>query len=204
MQIVAQHSHLNGFEFIQYHKRQLWSEVVHAIEGIDAEACKTKESQEKRKQGKGLLYSPTAINEAAKALLQPLGWHSHQTPNWVCENPSLLAKLASLSPPEQKSFIEANGHEAIYTYNQTDFIKDRVAIEFQLGKYSFVAHDLFVKHMSFFTNGDIDVGIEIVPMKSMERQMSSGVPYYERDLFNLLRQGRSTPAVPMVLIGIAP
>lgn len=46
--------------------------------------------------------------------------------------------------------------------------------------------------------------IEILPMKEMERQMSSGVPYYERDLANVLRQGRGVPAVPLVLVGIAP
>ena len=32
------------------------------------------------------------------------------------------------------------------SYNQTDFVKDRVAVEVQFGKYAFVAHDLFVKH----------------------------------------------------------
>ena len=36
------------------------------------------------------------------------------------------------------------------------------------------------------------------------QQMSSGVPYYERDLVNVLRQGRGVPAVPLVLVGIAP
>jgi len=51
---------------------------------------------------------------------------------------------------------------------------------------------------------DIDVGIEIVPMKSLEREMSSGVAYHERDLFNLMRQGRGIPAVPLILVGIAP
>ena len=61
-----------------------------------------------------------------------------------------------------------------------------------------------VKHMSFFVSGIIDVGIEILPMKEMEREMSSGVPYYERDLLNVIRQGRGVPAVPLVLIGIAP
>lgn len=50
----------------------------------------------------------------------------------------------------------------------------------------------------------IDVGIEILPMKELERQMSSGVPYYERDLLNVVRQGRSVPAVPLVLVGVAP
>lgn len=94
--------------------------------------------------------------------------------------------------------------DPIQSYNQTDFVKDRIAVEVQFGKYAFVAHDLFVKHLSFYVSDIIDVGIEILPMKSLERQMSSGVPYYERDLLNVIRQGRSVPAVPLVLIGVAP
>ncbi len=41
-------------------------------------------------------------------------------------------------------------------------------------------------------------------MKALEREMSSGVPYYERDLLNVMRQGRGVPAVLLVLVGIAP
>jgi len=74
----------------------------------------------------------------------------------------------------------------------------------QFGKYAFVAYDLFVKHMAFFVGNAIDVGIEILPMKSLQMEMSSGVPYYEAALYDLLRQGRSTLAVPLVLIGITP
>ena len=48
------------------------------------------------------------------------------------------------------------------------------------------------------------MGIEVLPMKALEREMSSGVPYYERDLLNVMRQGRGVPAVPLVLVGIAP
>lgn len=48
------------------------------------------------------------------------------------------------------------------------------------------------------------MGIEILPMKVLEREMSSGVPYYERDLLNVMRQGRGVPAVLLVLVGIAP
>ena len=39
------------------------------------------------------------------------------------------------------------------SYNQTDFVKERVAVEVQFGKYAFVAHDLFVKHLSFYKPG---------------------------------------------------
>ena len=41
-------------------------------------------------------------------------------------------------------------------------------------------------------------------MKEMEKQMSSGVAYYERDLLNVIRQGRGVPAVPLVLVGVTP
>ena len=41
-------------------------------------------------------------------------------------------------------------------------------------------------------------------MKQMEREMSSGVAYYERDLLNVIRQGRGVPAVPLVLVGVTP
>jgi hypothetical protein len=72
----------------------------------------------------------------------------------------------------------------------------------QFGKYAFVAYDLFVKHMAFFVGDKIDVGVEILPMKELQAQMSSGVAYYEGELYNLLRQGRGTPAVPLVIVGV--
>lgn len=74
----------------------------------------------------------------------------------------------------------------------------------QFGKYAFVAFDLFVKHMAFYVGDKIDVGIEILPMKEMSSEMSSGISYYEREIYNVIRQGRGVPAVPLVLIGIAP
>ena len=112
--------------------------------------------------------------------------------------------IYNLPEDEQKLAIEKADHTPIMSYNQTDFVKDRVAVEVQFGKYAFVAHDLFVKHLSFYVSDIIDVGIEILPMKELEREMSTGVPYYERDLLNVLRQGRGVPAVPLVLIGVAP
>ena len=94
------------------------------------------------------------------------------------------------------------GLKPIRSYNQTDFVKERIAVEVQFGKYAFVAYDMFVKHMAFFIGNVIDVGIEILPMKEPQAQMSTGVPYYEGGLYDLLRQGRATPAVPLVVIGI--
>lgn len=203
MKIVQRHSHLNGFEFLMYHQPKIWAEIERAIKAVDAKACRTKISEEKTMKGK-ILYSPEDLNKAFEKAFNKMNWQSRQTTNWLCEDIQLVKEIVRLKPDDQKQKIIERGLKPIRTYNQTDFVKDRVAVEVQLGKYAFVAHDLFVKHMSFFVNDDIDVGVEIVPMKSMEEEMSSGVPYFERDIFNMMRQGRGIPAVPIILLGIAP
>ena len=60
-----------------------------------------------------------------------------------------------------------------------------------------------MKHLAFYVGDKIDVGIEIIPMKSLQKEMSSGPGYYEGELFNLMREGRGVPGVPLVLFGIA-
>lgn len=65
------------------------------------------------------------------------------------------------------------------------------------------AHDPFVMHLFFNVSGVIDVEAEIHPVNELEQDMSRAVPSYERDLLNVLRQGRGVPAVPLVLVGVA-
>ena len=203
MRISAKYSHLNGEEYLLVHRAELWREVREVVKAVDAESCRTKVSREKTMRGR-LLYSPTEMNTAFKRGLEALGWEERRNTFWVTEDERLLRGIYGLPAEEQKVAIEAAGYEPIMSYNQTDFVKERVAVEVQFGKYAFVAHDLFVKHLSFYVADIIDVGIEVLPMKELEKDMSSGVPYYERDLLNVLRQGRGVPAVPLVLLGVAP
>lgn len=202
MRIATYYSHLNGYEFLKVHKPQLWDEIVQSIEAIDAETCKTKVSREKRTLDK-LLYSPKAMNAAIDAQLSHRDWREERTSYWVTADAKLIRRTLALTAAEQKAEIESAGEEAFLSYNQTDFVKDRVAIEVQFGKYAFVAYDLFVKHMAFYVGDKIDVGVEVLPMKALQAQMSSGVGYYEGELYNLIREGRGVPAVPLVLIGVA-
>lgn len=207
MRIRQFYSHLNGREFLLVHKPRLWTEIETVIHGIDAEACRTKATKEARKKGRfkdGLLYSPKALNVAFSDGLRALGWAEDRYSYFVTEDAQLIRRTLSLPVKEQKEAIQEAGFTPISTYNQTDFVKDRVAVEVQFGKYSFVAYDLFVKHMAFYVGDKIDVGVEILPMKSMQENMSSGIAYYEGELSNLVRQGRGVPAVPLVVIGIEP
>lgn len=201
MKIVETYSHLNGLEFLLVHKPKLWKELQAVIKSLDAKACKSKISKEKTKEGKSL-YSPVEMNSKFKELLSAQNWGESRVSYWVTKDARLIRKTISMPPQAQKLEIEAAGETPIYSYNQTDFVKDRVAIEVQFGKYSFVAYDLFVKHLAFYVGDQIDVGIEILPMKAMQAQMSSGVAYYEGELYNVVRNGRGVPAVPLVILGI--
>jgi hypothetical protein len=203
MKIIEQYSHLNGLEFLLVHKPKLWDEINTVISKIDAEKCKTKVSKEKTKKGE-LLYSPIDMNTEFKTELSTLNWEESRVSYWVTKNEKLIRKTLTMESDQQKQEIESTGETPIYSYNQTDFVKDRVAIEVQFGKYAFVAYDLFVKHLAFYVGDKIDVGIEILPMKSLQSQMSSGVSYYEGELYNVVRQGRGVPAVPLVILGIEP
>jgi hypothetical protein len=203
VKIVETYSHLNGLEFLLVHKPKLWKEIKEVIKAVDAEACKTKVSKEKGMKGK-LLYSPIEMNTSFRKFLKDKEWKESRVSYWVTKSEKLIRKTLTMAPEEQKKEIEAVGEKPIYSYNQTDFVKDRVAIEVQFGKYSFVAFDLFVKHLAFYVGDRIDVGIEILPMKSLQSQMSSGVAYYEGEFYNVVRQGRGVPAVPLVILGIEP
>ena len=203
MKIVEKYSHLNGFEFLLVHKPKLWKEIETVIQNVDAERCKTKISKEKTMKG-ALLYSPIEMNEAFKKELTKYQWEESRVNYWVTKNEKLIRKTLTMPPDIQKKEIESQGETAIRSYNQTDFVKNRVAIEVQFGKYAFVAYDLFVKHLAFYVSDHIDVGIEILPMKTLQSQMSSGPSYYEGELYNVVRQGRGVPAVPLVIIGVEP
>jgi hypothetical protein len=203
VRIVTHYSHLNGLEFLLVHKPQLWEEITGVIRGIDAIACRTKISKEKRTMDQ-VFYSPIAMNDAMSAAFAVHHWSERRTSYWVTSDAQLIRKTMHMPAAQQKAEIEGAGFTPIFSYNQTDFVKDRVAVEVQFWKYSFVAYDLFVKHMAFFVGDVIDVGIEILPMKELQGEMSSGVAYYEGELYNLIREGRGVPGVPLILVGVAP
>lgn len=184
MRIVETYSHLNGLEFLLVHKSHLWKEIQSVISNVDAKTLRTKVSKEKRMAGK-LLYAPKAMNKAMEAGFQKHDWLQSRTSYWVTDDAQLVRRTMAMSAAEQKEEIEASGKKPIFSYNQTDFVKERVAVEVQFGKYSFVAFDLFVKHMAFFVGDVIDLGVEILPMKELQAEMSSGPSYYEGELYNL-------------------
>ena len=87
---------------------------------------------------------------------------------YVTEDEDISKQIVKISDKEeQKRIIEENGFEALSSHNQVDFVKDKIAVEVQFGKYFSVAYDLHVKHTFFYLRDDIEVGIEIIPTHKM-------------------------------------
>lgn len=204
MKIAQIYSHLNGVEFLIVHKPVLWNEIQNAIKNVDANKAFDKISKEKTMIGK-TLYSPSKLNKLFKSEFSKNSWNETRIAYYVSEDLQTTREIVDIRDKEiQKQAILDKGFVAFNTYNQVDFVKERVAVEVQFGKYFSVQYDLHVKHTFFYGRGDIDVGIEIIPMHSLMSQMSSGVAWYENELTNIVREGRSNPSVPIVLIGVEP
>jgi hypothetical protein len=204
MKIAQKYSHLNGEEYLIVHHKNLYDEIIAIIEGIDANVLMTKESKEKTMVGK-MLFSPIALNRVFIERFREKEWYESRYKYYLTTDRKLMQEIVPLSYAEQRKHLIENGvTNPLSSFKQTDFVKDGVAIEVQFGKYAFVAFDLFVKHLLFYSGGLINVGIEVLPTKKMQSLMSSGVAYYEGEVYNVLRHGRGNPPVPLLILGIEP
>ncbi len=204
MKIAELYSHLNGEEYLLVHHKNLYKEISDTIKSINASLFMTKISKEKTMPGK-MLYSPIELNEAYNKKFKSLGWNESRYHYYITTNQKILPELIALPYNEQKEFLISKGiKDPISSYKQTDFVKNQIAVEIQFGKYAFVAFDLFVKHLLFYSGGIINLGIEVLPTKKMQSSMSSGVAYYEGEVYNILRHGRNNPPVPLLILGIEP
>jgi len=187
LRIAAQYSFNNGLEEIDNRFAYLLDEIRIALQNIDASLARTKVSEEKTKLGR-TLYSPVQLNEAFKQQLYPNGWTNQKVD---CEYPT----THYLEDYEIRSSLKG-------AFRDMDFVKDRLGVEVQFGKYSFMVYNVCAK-MTIFRNLDIiDCGIEIVPVKALALEMSSGVSYFEQFVWDLENRGVADIDVPVLIIGI--
>lgn len=174
------------------------------IKNIDASKLLTKKSEEKTMKG-AMLYSPIELNKEFNKKFRKLNWKESRYRYYVTTDVKMLNDMIVLPYHDQKKYLIEHGiNHPISSYKQTDFVKEQCAIEVQFGKYAFVAFDLFVKHLLFYSGGIINLGIEILPTKKMQAKMSSGIAYFEGEVYNVLRHGRNNPPVPLLILGIEP
>lgn len=203
MKIANKYNHLNAEEYLIVNRRSQLKEIQDCIAGVDANKY-TKISCDKASIGK-VLYAQAGINKEIKDSLKITGWDERKINYYVTTDEDINRKIIPiLDSEEQKKIIENAGFKALNTFNQVDFQKDEIAIEVQFGKYPYVAYDLHVKHTFFYSRNDINVGIEIIPTKAMCECMDTGVSWFENEVTNVLREGRTNPPVPILMLGIEP
>ena len=83
-----------------------------------------------------------------------------------------------------------------------DFVKNRVGVEIQFGKYAFMVYNVCAKMTIFHNLGVIDVGVEIVPVKDFVVEMSSGISYFEQFVWDLEQRGVGNIDIPVLILGI--
>jgi hypothetical protein len=87
-------------------------------------------------------------------------------------------------------------------FREMDFVKQKLGLEVQFGKYSFMVYNVAAKMTIFKNLSYIDTGIEIVPVKALADYMSSGVSYFEQFIWDLEKRGISDIDIPVMIIGI--
>lgn len=176
MRVVYEYSHLGGAEIIQVRYPERGTEIYAVIRSIKARRLKI--SREKTMTGREL-YSPTDMNQQFRLVFREKGYHE-------------LRDTYTITLPNSDVRIPG-------AYKQVDFVKDKLLVEVQFGKYAFMFYDL-AKFQYFFNENKCDVGVEIVPCHALQRQMSTGVSYGEQLVYDIERLKRHFPAVPIKVI----
>ncbi len=176
MRVIDEYDHKGGKRYISENFPIELKEIYDVISRVDLSKYRTKASREKTMPGK-MLYSPIELNKSFKKEFESLGWSSNQ----------------------QNRIVLPFGNGA---FREMDFIKNKLGVEVQFGKYAFMAYNVSAKMTIFHNKGFIDAGVEIVPMKRMADEMSTGVSYFEQIRWDLEARGVADIDIPVIIMGI--
>jgi len=187
MRLAATYSFNHGKEVVTERYPNLLVEINDVIDSVDASLYKTKKSEEGTMLDR-MLYAPTQLNSAYKQAFKARGW-----------------KPARVKCEYSDAYYEPGytpRHESRGAFREMDFVKDKLGVEVQFGKYAFMVYNVAAK-MTIFSNLKlIDCGVEIVPVKALVKEMSSGVSYIEQFVWDLEKRGVSNIDIPVLILGV--
>ena len=162
-------------------------DVERVIAAVAGRTHKTKMSREKTMPGK-ILYSPKSLNRAFESEFHKRQWRNHRV---LCDYPTEYYRRGYRPSTTSKG-----------AFRDMDFVKNRVGVEVQFGKYAFMVYNVCAK-MTIFHNLDvIDIGVEIVPVKDFVVEMSSGISYFEQFVWDLEQRGVADIDIPVCILGV--
>jgi hypothetical protein len=187
MKIGGVYSFNGGKEIIEAKYAAELNEIQAIIGAVEGLQHKNKISREKTMPGK-MLYRPSSLNKAFSQEFENRHWNKYRV--W-CDYPTEYY-INDFSPT-----ISSRG-----AFREIDFVKNRVGVEVQFGKYAFMVYNVCAKMTIFHNEGVIDVGVEIVPLKDLASEMSSGVSYFEQFVWDLEHRGIADIDIPVLILGI--
>lgn len=180
--IIAERYSFNGGEvYINHNYSKLLSEIETIVKLIDAEKCRLKkpkgnEINRAKRVGETKFYSPKHLNAAFDLLFSQKGW-------------DIKPRIKTHDKTRQG-------------FREMDFLKKKLGVEVQMGKYAFLTYDIVAKMPIFRNLGLIDAGVEICPMASMLPHMSSGIGSFEQVRWDLENRGANKDFdVPVLILG---
>ena len=117
-----------GQEVIEANYNDELSEVIMISESVDSTLYKTKTSAEKTMPGK-LLFKPSSLTKSFKKKFVSYGWDANT--RIPCDYPTEFY-TSKYSP----STGTRNA------YREMDFVKNRLGVEVQFGKYAFMVYNV--------------------------------------------------------------
>lgn len=188
MIVAGVYSFNGGKEAIESKFIRELREIKRVIGAIDSTKHKIKVSKEKTMPGR-LLYKPGSLNDAFRHEFEARQWRKHKV---RCEYST------EYYMPGFDSRASSKG-----AFREMDFVKNRLGVEVQFGKYSFMVYNVCAKMTIFHKMDLIDVGVEIVPVKAFADEMSTGVSYFEQFVWDLEHRGVADIDIPVLILGIA-
>lgn len=134
------------------------------------------------------LYNPKELNKAFTEEFARQNWKRHRI------------KCTYSSKYYTENFHPAEQPKS--AFREIDFVKNRLGVEVQFGKYAFMVYNVCAKMTIFHKSNVIDAGIEIVPVKTFADKMSTGVSYFEQFVWDLETRGVSNIDIPVLVLGI--
>ncbi len=187
MKIGGVYSFKDGKNVLEKRFASELEEVYDVIRAVDGAAHKTKRSQEKTMLGK-MLYHPRSLNRAFAREFEKRAWKKYKV---LCDYPT-------------EYYVEGHAptNDLQGAYREMDFVKNKVGVEVQFGKYAFMVYNVCAKMTIFHNEGIIDVGVEIVPLKELASEMSTGVSYFEQFVWDLEHRGVADIDIPVLILGV--
>ena len=185
--IIAAEYSFNGGDGIRETYPHLLTELEEIITGVDASSLMNKVSEEVTMRGR-ILYSPGSLNKAFERGFLYRGWQKKRV---QCHYPTNYYRSDYMPKGLNRG-----------AFREMDFLKQRLGVEIQFGKYAFMVYNVCAKMTIFSNMGHIDAGIEIVPVKAFADDMSTGDSYFEQFVWDLEARGVADIDIPVLIFGI--